>query len=285
MVIVGASAEAQFKTSVVAYVGYGYENEDNYFLSTGCEGFLETDGLFYIPSFGYVDATYNQRQTGVMPPGAQHFTESHTSRFNLGNRLEIFFPDWSMAFTLNGIIERVSYSTVTRFPPTPPPFPPSMNTSTAINTSLYLLPGAEFSLFEDDGKAGCGALLISDLQSDNKVQLYGVLSTNPLRRFSVKAYGGGLLDGKFFALGKTTASWRISVDVEAKGAVYYSRLSSVYDLDNRFLNFYREKDQWSFGGSVAYDCRTDMRIFFTTTYETNAHFDMVNVSAGLYYHP
>jgi hypothetical protein len=287
------SVEAQLRSSAQTYSGYGHASVDNHYFSTGIEGFLESDELLYIPSLGYVDATYNQ--TGIanvspVNPGSplvRTSTDSHTSLFSLVNRLDFFSPyGWNVALTLNGIVERVTYSSVPRLPSPPAPLPPAREVAfKSTTTTFYLLPGLEFSGFFDGMKTGCGTLFVSDLKSDNKTQLYGFFNSNPTRRLSVRTYSGGLIDGKFYALGKTTVSWRSTIDLEIKGSVSYARLSSVYDLDERFFSFYREKDQWSFGGLMAYDWRPDTRVFLGVKYETNRRFTMVLISAGLYYHP
>ncbi len=286
------------QVSTQVYSGFAFEHSRHHFLTSGIDVFVESPGLVYIPAFSYADITVGLVEntsspaiySGVPVTESLHATlTGKIHRYTLAQKVEFFRTDgWNLATTFVGTIERARFSRTEVYSYDPRPAPSGWDTTlTSSRSSVngFVTGGAEVSRFIDLHKAGTGALVFSDFQRSPVWQVYCFLHTNPQRRLTFKGVTGVVIENKAMFLSKLSVGWRATIDLELITTVSYSRTSFVYDIDERFWSFYREKDQFQAGVLGAYDVGRSLRVFAGARIERNDRFTLINIKAGVYYRP
>lgn len=280
--------------TVQAYAGGGIAAADNYFLVAGTELLLTTPDLVYIPGLSIVRSTDNPRTVTSGPvvysgiPVLETLALSTTSRltrYTLSNRIEwIVSGDVQVAATLNAAVEPSTLTASARYTYNPLPAPTGWDTTLftqSRHTAWYIIGGPEVSVPFNGMRVGAGMILVNDFDQVHTGQPYALLSSNPTRRLVFRAWLGGVIDAKFLFWGRGSVSWRATPEVELRGSLAYARTSFVYNPEQRYLNFYREKDQLTAGGLIVYDVAQRFGVFADLEYQRNARFRMITVVVGV----
>lgn len=294
-----ALSPAQPKVSMQAYGQYGAEDKDNLYKTAGIEGFVESENFFYAGSLMYLDATINSFNTSSTPKvysgisvleNMSGSTLSTTKRFTWGNRLEYFHPSGFNAAVTGGFAyETADFRSTYTYAYDPRPLPVGWDTTFRYSDRLvtrYLITGLELSRFVDWQKFGTGFLYVADFHDVKRIQPYLFFVSNVFRRIVVKTTAGAVVhDGELDPHAKAIVSWRPAVDIELRGSILYSRTTFLYDVFDRFLSYYREKNELQGGLLALFGLSPHVDLFTGVKYETNDRFDMWVITLGTYIHP
>jgi hypothetical protein len=282
------------QSSVQTFTGGGFATADNYFLVAGTELVITTPEFVYIPGLSIVRSAEDRRTVTSGPavysgtPVVETLdlqTRSRSTRYTLGNRIECIASGIvRVAATLSAAVEPSTYTSSAGYRYDPLPAPTGWDTTLATerhHTSWYIIGGPEVSVPVEGMRVGAGMIFVNDFDQVHTAQPYALMSSNPTRRLVFRTWLGGVIDAKFRFWGRGSVTWRATPDVELGGTVAYSRTSFVYNPGERYLNFYREKDQVTVGGMIVYDAAQRVQVFTNIEYQRNARFRMVTVALGM----